>query len=295
MLRVESPIMLQCAVVAITALAITLSGCGPPPAPTPTATLPPPSVALVVNPDITEVYAGQEVALTVETSGKDLRFKWSAARGRLSVFDEPAVFYTAPDSAGVDTVTVEVSSSSGTTIEHVSFNVIVPDTPTPTVTLTNTPTLTPTPTETPTPTPTFTPTPTLTPTTRPIPTPTPKPTCEITQPTDGDQDLGWENDVRAQCSGVPTSLYVWILVCSHHDFHCYPQPGPIGTDSGDYVGIAYLGTETEGVGHRFGILVALTDEAGNTRLQSDAASFVGWPDLPGGVEEMTRITVTRGH
>ena len=59
--------------------------------------------------------------------------------------------------------------------------------------------------------------------------------------------------------------------------------------------MAYLGTETEGVGHEFDIIVALADEDANTKLQSDAANHIGWSDLPGGVEEMTRITVRRGH
>jgi len=108
--------------------AVLLSGCQP--TTTSTATPLPPSVTLVVNPDITDVLAGGDVALTVETSGQDLRFKWSAARGKLSEFDTPAVFYTAPDTPGVDTVTVEVSAAGGTTVEHVSFNIVLP-TPSP--------------------------------------------------------------------------------------------------------------------------------------------------------------------
>jgi len=98
-------------------------------------------VTLVVNPNITEVLAGQTVALTLEASGQNLRFKWSASRGKLSAFDTPAVIYTAPDTTGVDTVTVEVSSSSGTTIENVSFNIVVPSpittTSPPTITITS--------------------------------------------------------------------------------------------------------------------------------------------------------------
>jgi len=127
-------------------------------------------VTLVVNPEITEVSAGQTVALTVEASGQNLSFNWSVARGKLSASDKPAVIYTAPDSAGVDTVTVEVSSASGTTTRNVSFNVIVPPTTTftPTPTLTFTPT--PKPTDTPTNTPVWAPAPTDTPTNTPTPT-----------------------------------------------------------------------------------------------------------------------------
>jgi hypothetical protein len=115
--------------VALTVFAVLLSGCQPMATLTATPLLP--DVALVINPDITDVLAGDIVALTAETSGRDLRFKWSASRGKLSAFDAPAVLYTAPDTEGVDTVTVEVSSANGTTVKHVSFNIISPPTRTP--------------------------------------------------------------------------------------------------------------------------------------------------------------------
>jgi len=180
-------------------------------------------VALVVNPDITEVLARQTVALPVETSGKDLHFKWSAARGKLSAFDTPAVLYTAPDSAGVDTITVEVSSSGGTTIENVSFNVVVPDTPTPTVTATNTPTPTPTATNipTPTPTPTATPTNTLT----PMPTSTATPTSTPTTPP---SFQNFEPD-----NGTPGEYFrdAWCMDCSFSKDRVYEGQRSICCDA----------------------------------------------------------------
>jgi uncharacterized protein YgiM (DUF1202 family) len=171
---------------------------------------------------------------------------------------------------------------------------IVSPPPTPTATPTPTPTETPTPIPTATPSPTPLPPPTEVPTPIPIATPLPTPTCQITKPADGDENLGYGNEVRAVCSDVPDSLYVWVLVYSHHDFNYYPQPGPIEKGSGQWMGTAWLGTQTEGVGHRFGIIVALADEAANAVLQSAAISSQGWTDLPGGVEEMTRVTVRRG-
>jgi hypothetical protein len=126
-----------------------------------------------------------------------------------------------------------------------------------------------------------------------VPTP-PPPACQITEPADGDENLGYDNEVRVTCSDVPDSLHIWILVLSHHDASYYPQPGPIGSGSGDYEGKAYLGTKTEGAGNRFDIIVTLADEAANTKLQSDAANHIGWPDLPDGVAERARITVRRG-
>jgi hypothetical protein len=147
MFKTESPTMFQCAIIALSALTIALSGCRSGETPTPTATPLPPSVTLVVNPDIKDVLAGNSLALVVEAeaSGQNLRYKWSATRGRLSAFDVPAVIYTAPDTAGVDTVTVEVSSAAGTTTRNKSFNIVFP---TPTFTPSPTPTVTPTPTQT---------------------------------------------------------------------------------------------------------------------------------------------------
>jgi hypothetical protein len=123
------------------------------------------------------------------------------------------------------------------------------------------------------------------------------PTCRITEPADGDENLGHENEVRATCSDVPDSLYASVLVYSHHDFNYYPQPGPIGRGSGDHEGMAYLGTEAEGIGDRFDIIVALADEAVSMRLRQDTESYSSYDELtlPKGVEEKDRITVTRGH
>ena len=108
-----------------------VTGCGTTQSPTPTPTLPPPSVALVVNPsDTEEMLAGETVPIHADASGQDLKFQWSVTRGQLSAFDTPAVIYTAPDSVGADTVTVEVTGSGGTTTKSVSFDVVVPPTPT---------------------------------------------------------------------------------------------------------------------------------------------------------------------
>jgi cell division septation protein DedD len=164
-------------------------------------------------------------------------------------------------------------------------------TPQPTATATPSPTVTPTDTPTPTPAPTNTPIPTQTPTN----TATPPPTCLITQPAEGEEDLGYENEVTVTCSNVPDSMYIWILVFSHSNSIYYPQSEPLGSGSGQYSGRAYLGTEAEGIGGQFDIIVALADEAANTVLQSAATNYTGWPDLPDGVEEKARITVRRGQ
>jgi hypothetical protein len=63
-------------------------------------------------------------SLTVEASGKELQFKWSAARGRVSSPSAPSVVYTAPSAAGQDTVTVEVTGAGGTTVQSATFEVV---------------------------------------------------------------------------------------------------------------------------------------------------------------------------
>ena len=122
------------------------------------------------------------------------------------------------------------------------------------------------------------------------------PKCLITEPAHGDENLGYENKVRCKCSAVPDSLYIWVVIYSHHDYNYYPQPGPIGRGSGDYEGKAYLGTPTEGIEDRFDIIVALADATVSVKLRQDAESHSGYEfSLPDEVEEMTRITVRRGR
>lgn len=119
-------------VVIILILVTLLTGCGGNGGETPSPTVipQPPEVELFLNPDISDVLAGQMVSLAANATGKNLTFKWSVIRGSLSAFDTPAVIYTAPDTPGADTVTVEVSSTSGITTKSVSFNVTVPITET---------------------------------------------------------------------------------------------------------------------------------------------------------------------
>ena len=123
--------------------------------------------------------------------------------------------------------------------------------------------------------------------------------CQITEPADGDDNLGHENDVRATCSDVPDSRYIWVLVYSHNDHNYYPQPGPMRKSGSQYSGKAYLGIagtgKDKGIGDEFEIIVALADATANAKLQSAAANHEGWSVLPDGIEEKDSITVKRGH
>jgi len=128
-------------VVSFFALMMGMYGCAPTtlPTPLPTST---PFVNLVLNPITSDVVVGETVALAVEANGQGLSFKWSSIRGTLSNQVTSAVIYTAPKTAGPDTVSVEVTISGSTVTKNVSFDVIA---------LTATPTYTPTATPTPLP------------------------------------------------------------------------------------------------------------------------------------------------
>jgi hypothetical protein len=126
-----------------------LGTCGPKPEP--------PVVSKINVQPSTTILEGESASLTITAAGTDLQSEWTAVRGSLSSPTTSSVIYTAPDSPGLDTVTVEVTSKGGSTVRSITFEVVPPPTPTPT------PTATPTSTPTPTPTPTATPTPTDTP------------------------------------------------------------------------------------------------------------------------------------
>ena len=247
-------------------------------------------------------------------SGKDYRPReeWTDAEGHFAFESVPLGPYSLKLTS-VPEISMGGQLKLGGESVEIGLRPTPTSTPVPTPTYTPTPTFSPTPTPTPTPEPTATatPSPTVAPTDTPTPTPTPTntatptqtptstatptPTCLITQPADGHENLGYENEVEVTCSDVPDSLYIWILVYSHPDSIYYPQSESIGSGSGQHGGMAYLGTETEGIGSQFDIIVALADEAANTVLRSAAKDYTGWPDPPDRVEEKARITVRRGQ
>jgi hypothetical protein len=126
-----------------------LGACGPKPEP--------PVVSEISAQPSTTIQVGETAVLTVKASGTDLQFKWVANRGTLASQAEASAIYTAPDSPGFDTVTVQVTSKGGSTVRSITFEVVAPPTPTPTPAPTSMPTETPPPA--PTSTPTVTPAP----------------------------------------------------------------------------------------------------------------------------------------
>jgi hypothetical protein len=96
---------------------------------------------ILAQPD-TSLTVGENISLTVNASGNNMQFAWTALRGHISDPTLPAVLYTAPDTPGIDTVTVRVTYDGGEIIRSITLDVLaLPD---PTETLTPVPADTPT-------------------------------------------------------------------------------------------------------------------------------------------------------
>ncbi len=202
---------------------VLLGGCGGGPTPTPV----PPTMRLSLNPNITDIQTGQEVAIVPELEpSQAVTFRWSvegSSGGTLNRETGPAAIYTA-GGAGVDIVTVEAVGDDDAVLaaEVISFNVIAPTaTATPTLTDTPTPTPTATPTDTPTPTLRPTDTPTATRTESPLPTDTPRPTpTDTPRPTRVPCEQYWST--RVPISAPPAEGWAEIVGPAH----CTEVPGP---------------------------------------------------------------------
>ena len=131
------------ALLLLLALVPALAGCssdrtenGPPTADT-VAVGATPDVKVITNPtDIEEVKPNEEVIISLEASGTNLRYVWKAAKGTLSSSDGVTAIYTAPENSGRDSVDITITSDNGSTTRTVHFNVVTPeptDVPTETV------------------------------------------------------------------------------------------------------------------------------------------------------------------
>jgi hypothetical protein len=102
----------------------------------------PPQVNEIIAEPATSLTIGEEINLRVNASGSDLQFEWTALRGRLSDPTRPTILYTAPDTPGIDTVTVKVIYEGGEIIRSITLEILAP--PEPTATATPVPADTPT-------------------------------------------------------------------------------------------------------------------------------------------------------
>jgi hypothetical protein len=233
------------------------------------------------------VFVRETASLAIDAQGADLKFKWTATRGKLSSSNAPSVIYTAPDAPGPDTVTVEVSGRGGTMVQSITLQVIRPTPAAP---------------------------PTLTrPTSQPIPTLTASPTRSATAtPT----ALAWittpaANSTAAQYTMVmggyraDLSEDIWIVV-QGIDGKYYPQSmdacrgDPTPKKNGRWELRITLGSPGD-AGQRFGLLLT-TANAEASRFMADEMkgwcqtdSFPGLSNLPPGVQEIQRLSLTRSN
>ena len=122
-------------------------------------------------------------AIATDPESDSIVYYWEAQRGTVPAGAQgDTIVYIAPDTSGLDRVTVTVSDGQGTATQQVQISVIGP-TPTQTLNPTVTPTSVPknTPTSTPIETPSSSPTSAPTPTDTPLPTATPRPTKTINE------------------------------------------------------------------------------------------------------------------
>jgi hypothetical protein len=86
----------------------------------------PPEVGEIDVSPSTTVNTGDTASMTttVSGSGSSMKFKWTAKRGRLEGADTASVLYYAPDQAGPDTVTLEVTNDGGTTVRAKTLDVV---------------------------------------------------------------------------------------------------------------------------------------------------------------------------
>ncbi len=163
--------------------------------------------AIDVQPGTT-IQVNEAATLTVQASGSNLQFKWTATHGTISDPTKMSVLYTAPASAGPDTVTVQVTSEGSTNVQSVTLQIVPSNTPT--VTARGSITSAPTP-----------PSQIAAPTFTPAPTPTPAATGDWTWNITQKQ----APQTFALYGQYPASLSqdIWVFVQPLGDRRLYPQ------------------------------------------------------------------------
>lgn len=111
----------------------------------------PPTVSDISASPKTNIETGTKIALFVTAVGKNPTYKWSVTDGNIVGPDtNPSIVYTAPDTSGVVTITVDVKDETGLHVtKSIALTIQAPPTPTATATFTPEPTNTPAPTSVP--------------------------------------------------------------------------------------------------------------------------------------------------
>ncbi|HYU31523.1 MAG TPA: hypothetical protein VEW48_05130 [Thermoanaerobaculia bacterium] len=113
--------------IALSLVILTGTGCGKTEPPRVSEILP-----AVDGSSLPPIAAKTQLGMSVEVSGAGpFEFRWSATRGEISDPSRPAILYTAPDTPGPVSVTVEVIGKGGSTLRTRDFNVGAPPSPPP--------------------------------------------------------------------------------------------------------------------------------------------------------------------
>jgi hypothetical protein len=274
---------------------------------------PPPQVSRIsIEPD-NQIPVSETATLSVEASGANLKFNWTAARGTITG-EGSSIIYTAPDTPGPDVVTVEVESAGGTVVKNLTIQVVavgavaLKDTPTPTPSLTPTDTPTPAATDTPLPPPTDTPTATLTSAPTPVavtPTDTPTPSLPVyaSNVKEGDTVAQFLSLVGEYAPGVTDDIWVFVGPLGGRRWPQSPNAcAGEGTRKLNGRWEVHIGLGGPGdAGALFVIIVTTANTQASQSLTQTLQSwcqkndYPGFTELPAGLIEYDQVRVVRGN
>jgi len=257
----------------------------------PTPTLPAPIPTLITNPVDQEVEVGEQVAVSAQSIwGDRARVTWRAERGRLQRTEGPSVIYTAPETAGKDTLDVTMVAEDGRQeTRTLAFTVVAEPTVPPTISAGVA----------------------MAVGTVPSASDCNSPRIGIAG---GDSTGTVTIASPSACTHVGESLDVtgnysanvdealWVLVWARKARLYFPQsrfggPGPADKSDGDWTSMAILGDS----GEWFDLVVVAADETASAfflKWLEDGLKNNTWPgltidDLPAGITEKAVVSVYR--
>lgn len=208
---------------------------------------------------------GGTAALTIQASGKDLAFLWSADRGTLSAPSAASTLYTAPSTPGLATINVQVTGEGGSVVKSTMFEII--DKPTPS---------------------------------QASPPISPSGAVTLSNPQD-QTTVACETLAKGRYSPDVDDA-IWPVVYIDNRYHPQDEGGKGPSKvNGNWVGTVRFGdcsNPQESSGRAFQLLVLTANEAANRAFENYIQEgrrngFRGMRQLPAGVMEHVRILVTR--
>lgn len=117
----------------------------------------------------------------------------------------------------------------------------------------------------------------------------------ITSPMDGSK-VPILATVQGTAHNIPTGEELWILIVPNSATGYYPQSGPVVVTGNTWSSSARIGVASDkGLG--FTLIAALADQKGGAAIrayfQQSGQNFKGLDPLPGGIQLMSQVHVTR--